>query len=103
MSNQGDRQASVRGVTGTSYDHNGDWMALFDQAGIATGDFNGRMLAWINAQLGTSYPDITGACQAYAASQGFWNWSSMGTFTPGGSSGTSGQPIGLLLALTKAS
>ena len=84
MTTQGDRQASVRASTGTALDYNGDWHALFDAAGIAAGDFNGRMLAWINSGLGTTYPDLNGAKAAYAASQGADTWDSMGTFTPGG-------------------
>lgn len=43
--NQGARQQSVRDVTGTALDYNGDFSALFDQAGIPAGDWNGRMLA----------------------------------------------------------
>lgn len=82
--NDGLRQASVRAATGTALDYNGDWRALFDQAGIAPGPFNGRMLAWINAQLGTGHPEINGALDAFAISQGAPNWSSLGTFTIGG-------------------
>lgn len=85
---QGDRQAAVRASTGTALDYNGDWSALFDQAGIAAGDWNGRMLAWINAQLSASYASVPTAMQAYAASQSAPNWSSMGTFTISGGGGS---------------
>lgn len=78
---QGDRHASVRAATGTALDYNGDWHALFTQAGIPAGDLNGRMLAWINARLGKSYPDLNGAKAAYAASQGVATWDSLGTFS----------------------
>ncbi len=84
-SNQGDRQATVRASTGTAYDYQGDWMALFDSAGIAAGDFNGRLLAWINSQLSTSYTEVNGAMYAFAASQGAYSWNELGTFTIGGS------------------
>lgn len=79
MSNQGGVQQAIRNQTGTALDYNGDWSALFDQDGIASGDWNGRLLAWINATLGTSYTEINGAKQAFAVDQGFNNWSSMNT------------------------
>jgi len=89
---QGDRQQTVRNSTGTALNYNGDWHALFDAAGIAAGDFNGRLLTWINQQLSTSYPDVVGAMAAFATAQGATNWSSMGTFTIGGAS-TPSDPI----------
>jgi len=84
MTNQGARQQSVRDVTGTMLDYNGDWHALFDLAGIPQGDFNGRLLAWINDYLGTSYAGLPQAMQAFAVDQGYINWSSMGTFDAAG-------------------
>lgn len=86
-SNDGLRQASVRAAAGTALTYDGDWHALFDLAGIVPGPFNGRMLAWCNAQLGAAHPDLTGAMDAFALSQGAPNWSSMGTFTAGGGGG----------------
>lgn len=77
---QSDRQASVRAVTATTLDYNADWSGLFDAAGIAAGDWNGRLLAWINLKLGTSHTNVLAAMQAFAVSKGFNNWSSMGTF-----------------------
>lgn len=74
------RQQSVRDETGTALDYNSDWSALFDDAGIAAGPWNGRLLAWINDYLGTSYTNLPGAMQAFAVDQGFANWSGMGTF-----------------------
>lgn len=79
--NQGDRQASVRAVTGTAYSYEGDFHALFDAASIPAGQFNGRMLAWINAKLGTSYTDLNGAMNALAVNQGAKSWNEMGAFT----------------------
>lgn len=73
--------ASVRGVTGTAWGWNGDWLALFDSASIAAGDFNGRMLAWINQRLGASYTNVNDAQNALAVNQGFIDWSAMGTFS----------------------
>lgn len=81
MSNQGKVQASLRAATSKALDYNGDWHAVFDAAGIAAGDFNGRMLAWINARLSSSHTNLPAAQQAFAENQGFNNWSSMGTIT----------------------
>lgn len=83
MTQQEARQAAVRAVTGTALDYDGDWEALFDAASIAKGDFNGRMLAWINHTLGTTYTEINGALQALAANNNAFNFSSMGTFNAG--------------------
>lgn len=83
MSNQGLRQASVRAVTGTSYSYEGDFHALFDLAGIGPGDFNGRFLAWINNNLGSSYNNLPSAMQALAAANGAYNFDSLGTFNAG--------------------
>lgn len=81
MSQQGLRQASVRAVTGTALTYEGDWHALFDKAGIAAGDFDGRLLRWINGRLSASHTELNGAMQAFAASQGAPGWSAMGTFS----------------------
>ena len=80
--NQSDQQASIRAVTGTAWTYEGDWHALFDQAGIASGDYNGRLLAWINSTLGTSYTELNGAMNAFAVSQSAPSWNEMGTFSP---------------------
>jgi hypothetical protein len=56
-----------------------NWHAVFDTDAIPAGEFNGRMIAWINATLGTTYPDLAGAQQAFAVDQGFNNWASMNT------------------------
>ena len=81
--NQEGVHAAVRAVTGTSRSYNEDWHALFDDEGIAAGPFNERMLAWINATLGTSYSNVNAAMQAFAVDQGFTNWASMNTFALG--------------------
>jgi hypothetical protein len=88
VTNDGARQATVRAATGTALTYEGDWHALFDAAEISPGPFNGRMLAWINAQLGAAYADLPGALDAFAISQGAPNWSSLGSFTIGGSTYT---------------
>lgn len=76
------KQASVRGATGTTLDYNGDWSALFTADGIAAGDWNGRLLSWINLKLTASHTNVNEAMHAYAVSKGANNWSSLGTFTP---------------------
>ena len=80
--NDADKQTSIRAVTGTALDYNGDWSALFDAASITAGDFNGRQLAWLNLRLGSTYTSLPEAQNAYAVAQGFTNWSAMGTFDP---------------------
>jgi hypothetical protein len=92
MSQQGLRQASIRAVTGTSETYNGDWHALFDLAGIPAGEFNGRMLSWVNGKLGTSHTSLSSALQALAVANGAYNFSSMGTFDAGGSGPTPTPP-----------
>lgn len=74
MTNQGDRQASVRALTGTAFDYNGDWSALFDQEGYSSASFNERFLAWLNGRLGTTYSNLSCAMQAFAEANGFFNW-----------------------------
>ena len=90
-------------MTGTAFTYEGDWHALFDQAGIPEGDFNGRMLRWIGLKLSRTFTEINGALQALADSAGAYNFSSLGTFDASTGGGSAGSPIGLLLALTKAS
>lgn len=80
MTQQSDRQASVRFSTGATGAYEGDWHALFDQAGIPAGDHDGRMLAWINLVLGKTYTSLPEAQQAFAAQAGAMNWSSLGSF-----------------------
>lgn len=77
MTNQSDRQQSVRDITGTELTYEGDWHALFDDAGIAAGAYNGRLLAWINLVLGESYTEINGAMNAFAASRGVQSWNDL--------------------------
>lgn len=80
----GQRQAVLRASTGKALDYNGDWLAKFDANSIAAGEYNGRLLAFINAQLGTSYTEINGAKYAYALSQttnGAKSFNELGPFT----------------------
>lgn len=93
MTQQGDRQESVRAVTGTTLTNEGDWEALFDAASIPTGDFNGRLLGWINLKLSAAYAEINGALQALAENAGAFNFPSLGTFD----ASTSGSGLSFLL------
>lgn len=82
MSNQSLRQASVRAVTSTAYDYEGDWMALFDARSIPAGAFNERLLGYINGQLLSNYTNLNDAMRAFAVDQGSPSWNELGTFTP---------------------
>lgn len=81
MSQQGLRQASVRAVTGTSGTYDGDFHALFDGQAIPAGDFDGRLLRWINLKLGVTYVSLPEAMQKLAEANGAANFSSLGTFS----------------------
>lgn len=76
--------------------HDELWMRFWDQQGVAQMHWNGRMLAWINTVLGTSYTNVNDAMNAFAVSQSYLNWSSMGTFDAGG------QFVGILDELSTA-
>jgi hypothetical protein len=79
---QGLQQQSVRDETGTELTYNGDWLALFDALSIPEGTINGRLLAYINAELGTSHEGLPGAMADFADQRGSaGNWAWMGSFT----------------------
>lgn len=61
--------------------YNSVWHVFFDDEGIDPGSFNERMLAWCNAKLGASYTDVKDAMQAYAESEGAYDWDSLDTVT----------------------
>jgi hypothetical protein len=112
MTQQGLRQASARNLSGfaTETNYNEDFLRLFDASDVPAGTFNERQLRWINDRMGGSYTNLNDAMQAYAAGQGFYNWSSMGVlentanFTlgmPAGSTYTrTGAATGIALNLT---
>lgn len=83
MTNQSDKQVSIREATATTLDYNGDWHALFDLLSIDNGSFDGRLLSYINTSLNSSYINLPSAMQAFAEDQGFDNWDSMGSFAAG--------------------
>lgn len=75
--NQSQRQSQVRAASGTARNLNEDWHAYWDVLGIADGNFDERMLLWVNQALSTSFVNTANAMQAYAEDRGFLNWSSM--------------------------
>jgi hypothetical protein len=81
--NQEGRHQAVRDITGTSGSYNEDFLALFAASGFSTGTFNERFLLWLNAILGETHTSLPAAMQAYAASLGFTNWSSLNTIVAG--------------------
>jgi hypothetical protein len=81
MSNQSLRQESVRAITSTELTYEGDWHALFDDASIDDGSFNGRLLAWLNIQESATYDNLPEAQAAFADTQGSPSWNELGTFT----------------------
>lgn len=100
--NQEGVHESVRGETGTAGTYLEDWHALFTSAGIASGTWNERMIAWVNQTLSASYTSLNDAMNAFAIDQGFSGWTDMNAIVFGGG-GAAGEPYGLLLALTKPS
>lgn len=82
MTNQGHRQAGARSSTGTSLTYEGDTLAYFNQLSVPAADYNGRLLAWINQTLGTSYTEINGAKTALAISGGAPTWGGLNRLVP---------------------
>ena len=84
MTQQGLRQQSARDIslTPTANNYNGDVRLMFEaEITIPAGaTFNEAQLIWINSRLSSTYTNLTEAMQAFAESQGFDNWSAMGTF-----------------------
>ena len=82
--NQEARQASIRGVTSTTGTHNEDWLALFTTRSAPAGEYNERMLSYINTLLSTSHTNINEAMAGFAKSNGITGngslFSSLGTF-----------------------
>lgn len=77
MTTQSTLHAAVRASTGTTLDHDGDWLALFAAAGHTTGTFNERFLAYLNGVLVASHTSLPAAQQAYATASGVANWNAV--------------------------
>ena len=94
---QGSVQAAVRSVTGTTWDYNGDWSALFDKSGIPSGDWNGRYYQWLQSEVGPE-TDIAGGEQDLISAPVVLPFSS-----PGGLYAANGALYGSFLAVPGAS
>ncbi len=75
--NQGAVQASIEGITGTQAQWNEDWERLWDLQGVGAGEWDERMLLWLNGKLGFTYTNLPQAMQAYADSTGAPNFGSI--------------------------
>jgi len=87
MSNQGQRQQSVRDSTSTTESYEGDWLALFDQllSSEHTADgltnFNGRLKDYCERAVGFRFGSVGGAMNAFAQSVGgVASWNELGQF-----------------------
>lgn len=78
MSNQSDRQAAVRGQTGTTLDYNSDWLKLMADAGFTTGTFNERLYRYLSEQTGLTGVSLDGLKAQFAKDQGANDWNSLG-------------------------
>lgn len=83
MSNQSLKQQTVRSFTGTTSTYEGDWHALFDAQDIQPGDFNGRLLAWINDTMDATFTNLPSAQAAFAIENGAPSWNELGTWIEG--------------------
>lgn len=81
MSQQGYRQASARVISGSAGTYNEDiTKAAATVVTLPTGaGGNEALLLLMNARLAKTYTSLPEALQAYAASKGAYNWSSVGT------------------------
>ncbi len=84
MTNPGDRQESIRAITGTTGTYNGDWHAAFDADGIPVGKFNGRLVNWLQNRTGSSSTSLSGLQVEYAVLKGADSWNHLGTFNAAG-------------------
>jgi hypothetical protein len=76
---QAAKHASICAYLGTTpRAYNGDFHALFDTDGIAGGDFNGRLTAWICNRLDADIGDVNGAMAAYAQARNRGSWAALG-------------------------
>jgi hypothetical protein len=82
MSKQGERQAQARLISNSTSNntYNEDLRLAFEaEITIPSGaTFNEAQLLWINSRLGRTFTNINEAMQAFAASEGAYNWSSLG-------------------------
>jgi hypothetical protein len=77
--NQGLRVASIiANYTFTNENtHDGYYMQAFTEEGFTDGDFNGRMIAWLQARNSSTDDDINNLKQLDAERLGFDNWNAI--------------------------
>ena len=78
-------QSNIRVLTGSAGTVDEDWHSLFNFDNIPQGEFDERLLQWINFKLGTSYDNLADAATAYALtveSVPSWFLVTLDTFNP---------------------
>lgn len=80
MSNQGDRQASFRAISGKELDYNGDAIAACLAQGATLSNFEGAMIQWLQIRTGSSLDDLNGLLYTFAAQNGAGSWHELGSF-----------------------
>ena len=76
--NQEQLHAWLRTQTSSAADFNSDMLAFLDGAGYTTGDYNGRLYAYLYAQNGaTGSPAMNDLMQQFAVNNGFESWNSV--------------------------
>lgn len=78
MTNQEELHAWLRSVTLTSGTFNEDMLAFLDVRGYNTGDYNGRLYAYLYDQVAaTGSPALNDLQQQFAVNNGFPYWNSV--------------------------
>lgn len=80
MAQQGVRLGVLEAASAARLGYNGAWHDRFTIAGIPPGDFNGRLLSWINLRYTQTFTNLPGAMAYMASVNGATNFSSMGSF-----------------------
>lgn len=93
---QGLRHQSAIDISGVAGSYNESMRALFAaEATIPAGtSFNGAMLLWLSARLGSTQTNLIDAQNAFAASLGVPSWDEVGTFAAAGGGGGGGFSSG---------
>jgi hypothetical protein len=76
--NQEKRHASFRAISGTSGTINGDMFAAFVAEGVTETQFNGALIAWLQAEIPSSNTNLNGLKAEYAAIYGASSWDELG-------------------------
>lgn len=76
MSNQGDRQAAYRAVTGKALSANGDLIAYANSLGI-TGTYNECIIQLVQSKLSSTETNINSLMAEAAADRGKVRWTDL--------------------------